>query len=111
MISGWLRQGICKGSAEVTTNCMKRMKPRRRAASANPNQTEEILTMKKIFVAIAIFAVPAVFACPVLHAQEVSTTQVSTTTGATRTAVTDAEIELLRKDIRSQRKQIIAANV
>ena len=67
--------------------------------------------MKKILLAIAVLAVPSLFACPALRAQEVPTTQVSTTTVATRTAVTDAEIELMRKDIRSQRKQIIAANL
>jgi len=62
--------------------------------------------MKKMFVAIAILAAPAMLATPAVKAQEVSTTPVSD-----RTSVTDAEIEIMRKDIRSRRKKIIAANV
>jgi hypothetical protein len=64
--------------------------------------------MKKIIFAIAIFAAPAALAVPGAHAQ---TTPVSTTAVTDRTSVTDAEIEMMRKDVRSKRKQIIAANV
>ena len=62
--------------------------------------------MKKMIVAIVIFAAAAMIAAPATKAQEVSTTPVSD-----RTSVTDAEIEIMRKDIRSRRKKIIAANV
>jgi len=62
--------------------------------------------MKKILIAIAILAVPAVFACPSLHAQEATRTNV-----ADRTSVPEAEIDMMRKDLRSRRKQVIAANI
>lgn len=56
--------------------------------------------MRKILVLFAILAAPAFLTCPALRAQEV-----------TRTSVTDQEIELMRGDLRSKRKQIIAANI
>lgn len=56
--------------------------------------------MRKIITALALVAAPAFFTCPALRAQEV-----------TRTSVTDQEIELMRQDLRSKRKQIIAANI
>ena len=62
--------------------------------------------MKKMIVAIVIFAAPAMLAAPATKAQEVATTPV-----ADRTSVTDTEIEIMRQDIRSRRKKIIAANV
>ena len=62
--------------------------------------------MKKMIVAMAIFAAPAILAAPAIKAQEVANTPV-----ADRTSVTDTEIEIMRKDIRSRRKKIIAANV
>ncbi|HYW70690.1 MAG TPA: hypothetical protein VE961_06635 [Pyrinomonadaceae bacterium] len=63
--------------------------------------------MKKFIVAIAIFAAPALLAVPAAHAQQ----EVSTMPAADRTSVSDSEIDMMRKDIRSRRKQIIAANV
>ena len=56
--------------------------------------------MKRALMTIAMIAVPALFSCPALRAQEVS-----------KEAVTDQQIELMRQDIRSRRKQIIAANM
>ena len=56
--------------------------------------------MRKIIILLALLAAPAFFTCPALRAQEV-----------TRTSVTDQEIELMRQDLRSKRKQIIAANI
>ena len=64
--------------------------------------------MRKILTALAILAVPAFLSCPALRAQA---QEVSTVPVADRTSVTDAEIEMMRKDIRSKRKQIIAANI
>jgi len=63
--------------------------------------------MKKILIAVTILAVPALFATSAAHAQQ----PISTTTVAERTSVSDAEIELMRKDLRSKRKQVIAANI
>jgi hypothetical protein len=62
--------------------------------------------MKKILITIALLAVPGLFAGPALRAQEVARTNV-----ADRTSVTEAEIDLMRKDLRSKRKQLIAANI
>ena len=62
--------------------------------------------MKRKLITLAILAVPAFLICPSLRAQEKPTTPV-----VDRTAVVDSEIELMRKDVRSKRKQIIAANV
>ena len=62
--------------------------------------------MKRKLITLAILAVPAFLTCPSLRAQ-----QVPTTPAVDRAAVVDSEIELMRKDIRSRRKQIIAANV
>ena len=56
--------------------------------------------MKKILVVLAVLAAPAFFTCSALRAQEV-----------TKTSVTDQEVELMRQDLRSKRKQIIAANI
>lgn len=56
--------------------------------------------MKRTLIALTILAGPILFACPAWHAQEVS-----------KSVVTDQEIELMRQDIRSRRKQIIAANM
>lgn len=56
--------------------------------------------MTKILMALAVLAAPIFFACPVLRAQDV-----------TKTSVTDQEVELMRQDLRSKRKQIIAANI
>ena len=64
--------------------------------------------MKRTLIALAILAVPAFLTCPALRAQ---TQPVSTNPATDPTTVSDAEIELMRKDIRSKRKQIIAANV
>jgi hypothetical protein len=64
--------------------------------------------MKKTLIALAILAVPAFLTCPALRAQ---TQEVSTNPAADRTAVPEAELEMMRKDIRSKRKQIIAANI
>ena len=63
--------------------------------------------MKKILIAVTILAVPALFATSAAHAQQ----PISTTAVAERTSVSDAEIELMRKDLRSKRKQVIAANI
>ena len=56
--------------------------------------------MRKILFMLAVFAAPAFFTCPALRAQEV-----------TKASVTDQEVELMRQDLRSKRKQIIAANI
>ena len=56
--------------------------------------------MRKILILLAVVVAPALFTCPALRAQEV-----------TRTSVTDQEVELMRQDLRSKRKQIIAANI
>ena len=56
--------------------------------------------MRKVSIAFTILAGSMLFACPALHAQEVS-----------KSSVTDQEIELMRQDLRSKRKQIIAANI
>jgi len=56
--------------------------------------------MKKALITITILLPALLLVCPALRAQEV-----------TRTSVTDQEVELMRQDIRSKRKQIIAANI
>ena len=56
--------------------------------------------MRKIITVLAVLVAPAFFTYPSLNAQEV-----------TRTSVSDQEVELMRQDLRSQRKQIIAANI
>jgi hypothetical protein len=56
--------------------------------------------MKNILVVLAVLAAPAFFRCPAVRAQEV-----------TKASVTDQEVELMRQDLRSKRKQIIAANI
>jgi hypothetical protein len=56
--------------------------------------------MKKTIILIALLAGVGFFICPALRAQEVS-----------KAAVTDQEIELMRQDLRSKRKQVIAANI
>jgi hypothetical protein len=56
--------------------------------------------MRRLLSALTIFAGLALLTCPAIKAQEVS-----------KSAVTDQEIELMRQDIRSRRKQIIAANM
>lgn len=56
--------------------------------------------MKRILIAIAIIAAPALFTCPSLRAQEVS-----------KASVIDQEVELMRQDLRSKKKQIVAANI
>lgn len=68
--------------------------------------------MRKILIAITSLAASAMFACPLIQAQENPKTQnVSTRTGAERVSVSENEIELMRSDIRSRRKQVIAANI
>ena len=56
--------------------------------------------MRNILIAVAILGAPAFFTCPSIHAQEV-----------TKASVTDNEVELMRQDLRSKRKQILAANI
>ena len=56
--------------------------------------------MKKILIGLALLIAPGLFACPMVRAQEV-----------TPASVSESEIELMRQDIRSKRKQIIAANI
>ncbi len=56
--------------------------------------------MSKKLVALAIVIASAFFACPTTRAQQV-----------TPASVSESEIELMRQDIRSKRKQIIAANI
>ena len=63
--------------------------------------------MKRTLIALTILAVPAFLTCPTLRAQEATRTSVSTE----RTAVPEMELELMRKDLRSRRKQVIAANI
>ena len=53
--------------------------------------------MRKVLIALTILAGPLLLTS---HAQEVS-----------RSTVTDQEIELMRQDLRSKRKQIVAANI
>ena len=68
--------------------------------------------MRKILVTITILAGATLFARPGLRAQETARTQnVSTTPVTERTSVSENEIELMRSDIRSRRKQVIAANI
>jgi hypothetical protein len=56
--------------------------------------------MRKLLMMLAVLALPVFFTCPSLRAQEV-----------TKASVTDQEVELMRQDLRSKRKQIIAANI
>ena len=56
--------------------------------------------MRRLFITLAVVAAPSLFTCPALRAQEV-----------TKATVTDQEVELMRQDLRSKRKQIIAANI
>src|SRR5262245_57628448 len=56
--------------------------------------------MKRILIAFAILVVALLLPCPKIRAQEV-----------TPASVSDSEIALMRQDIRSKRKQIIAANI
>lgn len=63
--------------------------------------------MRKILIAFTVMAVPMLFACPALHAQEAT----NNAQEVSKSAVIDQEIELMRSDIRSKRKQIIAANI
>lgn len=68
--------------------------------------------MRKTLIAITILAASALFAGPLVRAQETSKTQnVSTTTVSERTSVSETEIDLMRSDVRSRRKQVIAANI
>jgi len=56
--------------------------------------------MRKLLMMLAVLAAPVFFTCHAVHAQEV-----------TKASVTDQEVELMRQDLRSKRKQIIAANI
>ena len=56
--------------------------------------------MRRLLIMLAVVAAPGFFACPALRAQEV-----------TKASVTDNEVELMRQDLRSKRKQILAANI
>jgi len=56
--------------------------------------------MRNVLFAAILLAAPAFIDCPSLHAQEV-----------TKASVTDNEVDLMRQDLRSKRKQIIAANI
>src|SRR6478672_11307813 len=56
--------------------------------------------MKRILIAIAIVAVPSWLTCPSIRAQE-----------ASQSTVTDQQMELMRQDLRSKKKQIVAANI
>jgi len=56
--------------------------------------------MRKFLIMLAVLAAPVFFTCPAVRAQEV-----------TKASVTDQEVELMRQDLRSKRKQIIAANI
>jgi hypothetical protein len=56
--------------------------------------------MRKLLMMFAVLVSPVFFTCPSVHAQEV-----------TKASVTDQEVELMRQDLRSKRKQIIAANI
>ena len=67
--------------------------------------------MKKILLAITIVAGSMLFAFPLIQAQDPKTQNVSTTTATERTSVSENEIELMRSDLRSRRKQVIAANI
>jgi hypothetical protein len=56
--------------------------------------------MKKMITAIAIVAVPLLLTCPSICAQE-----------ASPAAVTDQQIDIMRQELRSKKKQIVAANI
>lgn len=65
--------------------------------------------MKKTFLAVA-FATGAAFACsPSLLAQSATSTQ--SQSGTTAQSGVDQDIQLLRQDIRSKKKQMVAANL
>ena len=62
--------------------------------------------MRRFLIVLAILAFPALLTCPAIRAQETTRTNV-----ADRTSVPEAELDLMRKDLRSKRKQVIAANI
>lgn len=63
--------------------------------------------MKRRLIAFTLVALPVLLTTPALRAQQ----QVSTTAVTDRTSVSETEIDLMRKDLRAQRKKVIAANV
>jgi hypothetical protein len=68
-------------------------------------QTKELQMKKSLLAALALSGV-ALFGHHSAFAQDSNTNA-----GATQGAQIDQDIDLLRKDIRSQKKQLIAANV
>lgn len=62
--------------------------------------------MKRILIGFAILLVALLLPARAIRAQEVSPKPV-----VDRASVTEAEIELMRQDVRGKRKQIIAANI
>ena len=67
--------------------------------------------MKRILLGITVLAGATLFACPILQAQETKPQNASMTPATERASVSENEIELMRSDIRSRRKQVIAANI
>ncbi len=74
---------------------------------------EKTLTAKAILMVVTgILAAGFLFAPSALFAQGTGAMQAKTVPqGVTRMSITDQEIELLRQDIRTQRRQIVAANL
>ena len=56
--------------------------------------------MRRLLIMLVVVAAPGFFAGSALRAQEV-----------TKASVTENEVELMRQDLRSKRKQILAANI
>ena len=66
--------------------------------------------MKKIPLAVLIFVGTSVFGIPRVLAQDAAS-QPAATAGSSADSFSDQQMELLRKDIRSIKKQLIAANL
>jgi hypothetical protein len=77
------------------------------AAEFQKRENDKELVMKKFLVAVVIFGGAAIFG------RDSAVGQNSTPQAASQSSTSsiDQDIDLLRKDIRSQKKQIIAANV
>jgi len=67
--------------------------------------------MKKIVIAVLVLTGSCFVALPSLHAQAASSGQTNVSGSSSSQASLDQDVSLLRKDLRSKKKQLIAANL
>jgi hypothetical protein len=101
------RDFIGKPVAPLLTAGAKEFAPRRIIELAN--LTQERNTLKKIIFAVLLVAGLCVVGSPRAVAQDTSSQ--SSAADSTADAITDQQLALLRRDIRSIKKQLIAANL